>query len=188
LQLAFVEKREVFFFQTGNRFAFAILGDDAELNEPRRGMDDGWLLTCSGIRRCRDGLLRGDGNGRKDQEKRKSKSLQPNDHDNFSDPGTNQHSTLDPTAVDLRRRTFIVQDFSRQCGGKQWLESWNSVTGDSFEFAARGGLVQADMAVGDLGLEVVFAFYGGTGEAAEHGDLTDVGQGVSDGTLEEAIG
>jgi hypothetical protein len=110
---AFVEEREVFFFQTGNGFAFAILGDDAELNEPRRGMDDRRLLTRCGIRRGRAGLLRGDGNGRKDQEKRKSKSMQPNDHDNFSDPGTNQHSTLDPIAADLRRRTFIIQDSSR---------------------------------------------------------------------------
>jgi hypothetical protein len=68
-------------------------------------MDDGWLLTCSGIRRRRHGLLRGDGNGRKDQEKRKSKSLQPNDHDNFSDPGTNQHSTLDRIPLWLLNKT-----------------------------------------------------------------------------------
>src|SRR6266705_4021031 len=57
----------------------------------------------------------------------------------------------------------------------------------SFEFAARGGLVQSDAAGGDVGFEIVFTLNGRAAEAAEHGDLADVIEGVGDGTLEEAF-
>src|SRR5258708_30020969 len=59
---------------------------------------------------------------------------------------------------------------------------------ESFEFAAGGGLLKADAAGSDVGLEVVFTFDGGVGEAAEHGDLADVIEGVSDRALEESLG
>ena len=59
--------------------------------------------------------------------------------------------------------------------------------GESLEFAARGGLLEADVAGGDVGLEVVFALDGGASEAAEHGDLADVIEGVSNRSLKEAF-
>jgi hypothetical protein len=42
------------------------------------------------------------------------------------------------------------------------------------EFAAGSGLVGADAAGGDLGLEIIFTADGTTGKAAEHGDLSNV--------------
>jgi hypothetical protein len=42
------------------------------------------------------------------------------------------------------------------------------------EFAAGSGLVGADAAGGDLRLEIVFTADGTTGQAAEHGDLSNV--------------
>src|SRR6266568_1372037 len=57
----------------------------------------------------------------------------------------------------------------------------------SREFAARGGLVWTDAARGDVRFEIVFTFDRGAGEAAEHGDLADVIEGVGDGALEEAF-
>jgi hypothetical protein len=78
-------------------------------------------------------------------------------------------------AVSSGTHNLMTQDFNRDGDGRQWLESRNSVTRDSLEFAARGGLVQADATGGDIGLEVVFAFNGRTGEATEHSDLPDVG-------------
>ena len=49
-------------------------------------------------------------------------------------------------------------------------------------------MLKADAAGGDVGLEIVFAFDGGVGKAAEHGDLADVIEGVSDRALEESLG
>ena len=49
-------------------------------------------------------------------------------------------------------------------------------------------MLKADAAGGDVGLEVVFTFDGGVGKAAEHGDLADVIEGVSDRALEESLG
>src|SRR6266567_1484626 len=57
----------------------------------------------------------------------------------------------------------------------------------SFEFAVRGGLLEPDAAGGDVRFEIVFTFDRGAGEAAEHGDLADVIEGVGDGALEEAF-
>jgi len=48
-------------------------------------------------------------------------------------------------------------------------------------------LFEADVAGRNVGLVVVFAFDGGPGKAAEHGNLADVSEGVSDGGLEEAF-
>jgi hypothetical protein len=61
-------------------------------------------------------------------------------------------------------------------------------TAISLEFAAGSGLVEADAAGGDVRLEIVFAFDGAAGEAAEHGDLADVVERVGDGALEKAFG
>jgi hypothetical protein len=58
---------------------------------------------------------------------------------------------------------------------------------DSVEFAAGCGLVEADASGGDVGFEIVFAFDRGAGQAAEHGDLADVREGVGDGALQEAF-
>jgi hypothetical protein len=55
------------------------------------------------------------------------------------------------------------------------------------EFASRSGLFQPDPAGGDASLEVILPLYGGTSEAAEHGDLADVSQRVSDGALKQAF-
>src|SRR6266702_2334966 len=55
---------------------------------------------------------------------------------------------------------------------------------ESLEFAVRGGLVQSDAAGGDVGFEIVFTLNGRAAEAAEHGDLADVIEGVGDGALE----
>ena len=49
-------------------------------------------------------------------------------------------------------------------------------------------MLKADAAGGDVGLEVVFTFDGGVGKAAEHGDLADVIEGVSNRALEETLG
>ena len=46
---------------------------------------------------------------------------------------------------------------------------------------------EADAAGSDVGLEVVFAFDGGAGQAAEHGDLADVAEGISNRGLKEAF-
>src|SRR6266478_4183169 len=69
----------------------------------------------------------------------------------------------------------------RACG-QTWIKK-----GESLEFAARGGLREANVAGGDVGLEVVFALDGGASEAAEHGDLADVIEGVSNRSLKEAF-
>ena len=55
------------------------------------------------------------------------------------------------------------------------------------KFAAGGGLLEADVAGGDFGFEIVFALHRGAGESAEHGDLADVRQRVGNGALEEAF-
>ena len=57
-----------------------------------------------------------------------------------------------------------------------------------FKFAARSGLVEADAARGDFGLEIIFAEDGRTSQTAQHGDLADVIEGVGDRALEEAFG
>ena len=48
-------------------------------------------------------------------------------------------------------------------------------------------LVQADTAGFDVGDEIVFAPNRATGEAAQHGELASVGEGVGDGGLEETV-
>jgi hypothetical protein len=70
-------------------------------------------------------------------------------------------------------------------GSTKWTDSCNR--SESLEFAAGSGLVKADAAGGDVGLEVVFAFDGRAGETAEHGELADVIEGVGDGALEETF-
>ncbi len=57
----------------------------------------------------------------------------------------------------------------------------------SLKFAARGGLLETDATSGNVGFEKVFAFDGRANEAAEHGDLTDVVEGVGDGSLKKAF-
>jgi hypothetical protein len=49
-------------------------------------------------------------------------------------------------------------------------------------------LVFAYAAFGDVGYDQVFAADGDAGDAAEDGDLTDVSEGVGDGTLQEFFG
>src|SRR5580698_9776141 len=56
------------------------------------------------------------------------------------------------------------------------------------KFAAGGGLVFAYAAFGNFGYDKVLAADGDAGHAAEDSDLTDVGQGVGDGTLEDFLG
>jgi len=58
---------------------------------------------------------------------------------------------------------------------------------ESLEFAVRGGLFGADAASGDVRSEIIFAPDGGAAEAAEHGDLADVIEGIGDGALKEAF-
>jgi hypothetical protein len=48
-------------------------------------------------------------------------------------------------------------------------------------------LLGANAAGGDVSFEIVFTQDRRVGEAAEHGDLADVIEGVSDGTLEEGF-
>ena len=45
----------------------------------------------------------------------------------------------------------------------------------------------ADAASGDVRSEIIFAPDGGAAEAAEHGDLADVIEGIGDGALKEAF-
>ena len=49
-------------------------------------------------------------------------------------------------------------------------------------------MVFAYAAFGDVGYDQVFAADWDASDAAEHGDLTDVGEGVGDGTLQEFFG
>ena len=56
------------------------------------------------------------------------------------------------------------------------------------KFAAGRWLVFAHAAFGDFGYDQVLAAGGDAGDAAEDGDLADVGQGVGDGTLENFLG
>src|ERR1019366_2261952 len=50
---------------------------------------------------------------------------------------------------------------------------------------ARGSLLGADAAHGDIGLEIVFAADRGSGQSAQDGDLPDVSERVGNGTLKE---
>ena len=56
------------------------------------------------------------------------------------------------------------------------------------KFAAGRWLVFAYTAFGDFGYDQVLAADGDAGDASEHGDLADVGQGVGDGALEDFLG
>ena len=56
-----------------------------------------------------------------------------------------------------------------------------------FEGLNRSGLRVVDTAYSDGGNVVIFAADGRAGEAAEHGELADVGESVGDGALEKAI-
>ena len=56
------------------------------------------------------------------------------------------------------------------------------------EFEIGLGLVWAQAAGGDIGLEIVFTLDGSACHAAEHGELADVVEGVGDGTLKEFFG
>ena len=55
------------------------------------------------------------------------------------------------------------------------------------EFAAGCGLAKADAAGGDVGFEIIFALDWGAGQAAEHGELANVREGVGNGALQEAF-
>ena len=55
------------------------------------------------------------------------------------------------------------------------------------EFATRGGLVRAYTSGSDGGFVIVFALDWAAGQAAEHGELTDVRERVGYWTLEEAF-
>lgn len=55
-----------------------------------------------------------------------------------------------------------------------------------FKFAPRDRLFLANAAGDDIGFEIVLAEDGRAGEAAEHGNLADVREGVGDRALEEA--
>ena len=58
---------------------------------------------------------------------------------------------------------------------------------NSFEFALRSGLAETDAAGGDIGFEIILAFYRGLRETAEHGDLPDVGECVGDRPLKKLV-
>ena len=49
-------------------------------------------------------------------------------------------------------------------------------------------MVFGEAAGSDVCLEIVFAFDGCAGEAAEHGDLADMVEGIGDGSLKELRG
>jgi hypothetical protein len=51
----------------------------------------------------------------------------------------------------------------------------------------RSGLRGVNLACGNSGNVVVLAADGRAGQAAEHGELAGMGEGVSDGSLEKAI-
>ena len=65
-----------------------------------------------------------------------------------------------------------------------WLSRKGAKSGESIEFAARGGLIDAYVAGDNLGFEIVFTFDGASSEATEHGNLADVGERVGNGALE----
>lgn len=58
----------------------------------------------------------------------------------------------------------------------------------SIELAAWSGLVGTDAARGNLRLKVVLPFDRTAGETSEHGNLTDVSQGICDWPLQQALG
>jgi len=58
---------------------------------------------------------------------------------------------------------------------------------ESFESTAGSGLLGANVAGDDVSFEIVFTQDRRVGEAAEHGDLADVIEGVSDRALEEGF-
>ena len=64
---------------------------------------------------------------------------------------------------------------------------WTEPRKGLFEGLNRSGLRGVDLACGDRGNVVVFAGDGRAGQAAEHGELAGVGEGVGDGSLEEAV-
>src|SRR5437763_1697556 len=57
--------------------------------------------------------------------------------------------------------------------------------GTSIEFSAGGGLLPANPASDDICHKVVFSTHMCSGYAAQHGNLTHMGQGVGDRTLEQ---
>src|SRR5947208_13044049 len=60
--------------------------------------------------------------------------------------------------------------------------------GTSIEFSAGGGLLPANPASDDICHKVVFSTHVCSGYAAQHGNLTHMGQGVGDWTLEQLLG
>src|SRR6185295_10090112 len=64
---------------------------------------------------------------------------------------------------------------------------WELTSVRSVELPPRRGLLGADAAGGDVGLEVVLAAHGRAGQPAEHGELADVREGVGDRPLEELL-
>ena len=56
------------------------------------------------------------------------------------------------------------------------------------ELSTRGRLLRSHTARNDLRHEIVFAANRSSGNAAEHRDLTDVSQGIRDGTLKDLLG
>ncbi len=56
------------------------------------------------------------------------------------------------------------------------------------KFAARGGLVLADLAAANFRFVVVLALHGRAGDTPQHGELADVREGIGDGALEKFFG
>lgn len=63
-----------------------------------------------------------------------------------------------------------------------------SPKGRLVKFAARSGLIRADAARGDFCLVVVLSFDRSAREAAQHGELSDVVEGIGNRSLEEFFG
>src|SRR5260370_21901176 len=59
---------------------------------------------------------------------------------------------------------------------------------DSYECGGGSGLCGADAVGGGVNCEIVITKDRTVGQAAEHGDLADVMEGVGDGALEESLG
>src|SRR2546427_4347246 len=86
-----------------------------------------------------------------------------------------------------RRRGEMAFAVTKQIVGLGWRRDNKRRRLRLFEFAARSGLVEAEAPDGDVGIVIVFAHDGGAGEAAEHGDLANVIEGVGDGSLKNSF-
>src|SRR5213592_2104707 len=68
------------------------------------------------------------------------------------------------------------------------LSRFSTPTYGLVELAARRRLLAADAARHDLRARIVLTSDLGAGQPAQHGELTDMRQGVRDGALKEALG